>query len=175
MKAPCHHLQPREMSLHLPCQCVWKTQLPPKLQLFLWKGLLGKLLTNDYLARFLPNISSLCPLCPINRKVLTIYLVGARHITRLIWGMMPGKIVNPTTYPSFAQWFWSSHNTHHISVGVTVAWHTRKMRNESMFQLHPIHPGLVKKIKKQVIYALYEWSLSHIIHPSMSFAGTSMG
>ena len=42
---------------------IWKQVLPPKIKLFAWSLVKGKLQTSKRLGHFLPNVINQCPMC----------------------------------------------------------------------------------------------------------------
>lgn len=152
---------------YLPWKIIRSLEVPLKVQMFIWKLLLGRLPVREPLNRNSGQIPSTCVLCNVENESVN-HLVTHYPVTASIWNKLPRNIIKPHAHNSFANWFWHVATKHNKRVGALISWYIWKMRNEYIFQSIPIHPTFLP-VKTKL--AIFEWNTAHLFPLTANLLG----
>ena len=148
---------------------VWKKLAPPKVELFMWLALLGKLNTRQRLCDIgiLQEDQATCPLCVLQSESIDHILLSC-HYSQQIWQSIATDLGQPLTEPeSFKQHYerwlatpWRSGLCKKVwmSTFFAAAWCIWLTRNEIIFQHKAfIHEDICQNIKRKVAFWTKAW------------------
>lgn len=124
---------------------MWKQVLPPKLKLFSWSLIKGKLQTRKKLSKFIPNINTQCPMCNNHEEEID-HLFLHCHYAKQVWSCATDMSLSDfDSNLMISEWLANlSHNNSNVvsnlNKAVSICWQIWNDTNGSIFRnVNPVH------------------------------------